>query len=107
LYFVEEKLGCCGKTIKTAKYIAKGFTRLATDTVHITEKYEFTDSRIRICQKCNKNKWIGRSLWCSICKCFIPAKARVKEQHCPKGFWPKVRDKNKGGKNEMPHTEGK
>ncbi|MCK5604732.1 hypothetical protein KAR91_22775, partial [Candidatus Pacearchaeota archaeon] len=64
-----------------------GYTRLATDTVGLTEKYEFTDGRIRICQKCEKNYWVGRTLWCSICKCFIPAKARVKDEHCPEGKW--------------------
>jgi len=76
-------MGCCGK----AKNIAKGFTRLATDTVGITEKYEFTDGRVRICQKCDKNYWIKRTLWCSICKCFVPAKARVKNEKCPKDKW--------------------
>ena len=28
-----------------------------------------------------------RNLYCRICKCFIPAKARVKEMNCPKNVW--------------------
>ncbi len=78
-------MGCCGKKtiIHTGKNIVKGYTRLATDTLHITEKYEFTDRRVRACQKCEKNYWIGRRLFCSICKCFVPAKARVIDEKCP------------------------
>lgn len=76
-------MGCCGKI----KNIAKGYTRLATDTIRVTEKYEFTDSRVRICQKCDERYWIGRTLWCSLCKCFVPAKARVKDEHCKLGKW--------------------
>lgn len=29
----------------------------------------------------------GKKLCCSICKCFVPKKARVKEERCPKGKW--------------------
>ena len=75
-------MGCCGKTIKKAKNIAVGYTNLVRG-----KKYEFTDDRVRICQKCEFNYWIKRTLWCSICKCFIPAKARVKDEKCPKGKW--------------------
>ena len=28
-----------------------------------------------------------RGLYCRICKCFVPAKARVEDAECPKGFW--------------------
>ncbi len=75
-------MGCCGKTISKVKNIAIGYTRYATDV-----KYEFTDDRIRICQKCKKNYWIKRTLWCSICKCFIPAKASVENEKCPLNKW--------------------
>ena len=71
-------MSCCGKV----KAIAKGYTALA-----IGKKYEFTDSRVRTCQRCEENYWIGRTLWCSVCKCLIPAKARVEEEDCPKGYW--------------------
>ena len=80
---------CCGKAksvLKKGKHIVKGFTALATG-----KKYEFTDGRIRICQKCEFNYWIKRTLWCSICKCFVPAKARVKDAECPKGLWPETK----------------
>jgi hypothetical protein len=69
---------CCGKI----KQIAEGYSNLVMGV-----KYQFTDERVRICQGCEVNYWIGQSLWCSECKCFIPAKARVKENTCPKGKW--------------------
>jgi len=73
-------MGCCGKI----KNIAKGYTALVTG-----KKYEFADSRIRICRKCEHNYWIKKTLWCSICKCYIPAKANVKDEKCPKDKWDK------------------
>jgi len=79
-------MGCCGKTIRKAKNIVRGNVALMMGM-----KYEFTDGRIGICQQCAKDKtggyWIGKTLWCSICKCYIPAKTRVKEEKCPKGKW--------------------
>ena len=74
---------CCGKI----KNITKGYTKLVTDTVGLTEKYEFTDERVRMCQNCDKNYWIKKTLWCSICKCFISAKTRVRGEECPLGKW--------------------
>lgn len=71
-------MGCC----KKIKNIAIGYTNLARGV-----KYEFTDDRVRACQKCDWRYWIGRTLWCRVCKCFIPAKARVENEKCPKGFW--------------------
>lgn len=79
-------MSCCDKkttVARTAKHIVQGYAALLWG-----KKYEFTDGRIRICQRCTDNYWIGRSLWCSICKCFIPAKARVEAEECPKGLWP-------------------
>lgn len=33
----------------------------------------------------------GRTnLYCRICKCFIPAKARVEDEKCPIGKWPRT-----------------
>jgi hypothetical protein len=78
---VNVNVGCCGK----AKNIVKGYYRYARG-----KKYEFTDKRIRICRDCEKNYWIGKTLWCSICKCYIPAKARVEEEDCKLGLWPPV-----------------
>lgn len=81
-------MGCCGKAIRKARNITVGYTNLARG-----KKYEFTDSRIRTCQQCEPpaghNYWIGRTLWCSLCKCFIPAKARVEDETCPLGKWEK------------------
>ncbi len=75
-------MGCCGGTTKKVRQIATGYANLAMGV-----KYEFTDDRVRACQKCEFNYWLGRKLFCSICKCFIPAKARVKENTCPRGKW--------------------
>ncbi len=82
-------MGCCGKTkrrirsgVKKTKQIAEGFANLARG-----KRFEFTNERISTCRKCEFNYWIKQSLWCSICKCFIPAKARVEENTCPKNYW--------------------
>jgi len=29
----------------------------------------------------------GKQLFCSICKCYVPAKVRVESEKCPKGKW--------------------
>lgn len=29
----------------------------------------------------------GLNIYCRICKCFIPGKARIDEENCPKGTW--------------------
>ena len=47
-------MGCCGKKIRKAKNIVKGNLALA-----IGKKYEYTDSRIRKCQKCKWNTWLS------------------------------------------------
>ncbi len=78
---------CCGKTkkvINKGKNIAIGYTALATG-----KKCKGTDARIRECRKCEYNYWIKKTLWCKICKCFIPAKARVLNEKCPKDKWAK------------------
>ncbi len=78
-------MGCCGKAktlLTKSKHIAIGYSNLVRGI-----KFEGTDGRIRKCQKCIYNYWIARTLWCSICKCLIPAKARVEDEKCPKGFW--------------------
>jgi len=78
-------MGCCGdKTTKRIRQIATGYTNLFCG-----KKYEFTDDRVRTCQMCESNYWIGGKLFCSLCKCFIPAKARAVENTCPLGKWEK------------------
>ncbi len=75
------------KSCKKAKNIVHGFATLGRDVIKGENKYEFTDSRVRICQKCDKRYWIGRALWCKLCKCFVPAKARVPDEKCPINKW--------------------
>ena len=82
--------GSCNKSKKLLKKsgnIAKGFTQLAVDSIMQTNKYEFTDGRIRTCRECEKNYWIKKQIFCSICKCYIPAKARVEDEKCPLDKW--------------------
>lgn len=31
----------------------------------------------------------GAKLFCAVCKCWLPAKARVKDEKCPMGYWSK------------------
>ena len=78
-------MGCCGK----AKNIAKGYIGHAVEKL-IGIKYQFTDDRVRVCQTCDKNYWIGRSLWCSLCKCFVPGKARIEDEKCPLDKWENI-----------------
>ena len=58
-------------------------------------KYEFTDNRVQICQKCSDNIWFGRNLFCKLFMrragstlwpdpiAFVPIRARVEEEMCP------------------------
>jgi len=110
---------CCGKAKRIARKagtVAKGYMAMATD-----KKYEFTESRVRVCRSCEYNTWLkkleysqwllkhgievltnlddltdlpmlpkkteAKNLYCRICKCFIPAKARVEDEQCPKNKW--------------------
>ena len=81
-------MGCCGKG-KKIKNIVHGFTSLALEKAAGVKflKCEYTDDRIRICQKCDYREWRGRTLWCKVCGCFVPAKARVANEKCEKGYW--------------------
>ena len=78
-------MGCCGKI----KNIAKGYTGhvIEKTTGKQVMKYAYTDDRVRVCQKCDKNYWIKKTLWCSICKCFVPGKARIDNEKCPLDKW--------------------
>jgi len=86
-------MGCCDKTKSAVVSIATKAKHIVQGNVRalLGVKYEFTDDRIRVCQTCDKNYWLGRSLWCSICKCLIPAKARVEEEKCPLSKWPEIK----------------
>lgn len=101
-------MGCCGGTARQARRIVTGVINYV-----IGVKYEYTNDRVRTCQKCDESTWLtisqfgkwlvkngvnivrswkdlsaldklpkeengrGRGLYCRICKCFVPAKARV------------------------------
>jgi hypothetical protein len=67
-------MSCCGGIVKGYGNLIRG------------KKPPGTDAKIRVCQKCEKNYWIKKTLWCSICKCFVPAKARSGEK-CPLRKW--------------------
>lgn len=87
-------MGCCGKTVKTAKHIAIGYANLV-----VGKKYEFTDGRIRACRKCDDNFWIGRNLFCLLRlrrfgrtlwadpNAFVPTFAADKKNECLKDRW--------------------
>ena len=91
-------MGCCGKTTTKvnakAKHIAVGHINLAGG-----KKYEFTDDRIRACQECNDNYWIGRRLFCLFRlhrfgralwpdpDAFVPTLAAVEKNECFLGNW--------------------
>ena len=54
-------MGCCGNTIKKGKQIIEGYTNLA-----IRKRFEFTNERIKTCQRCEKNTWLTKkqyALW--------------------------------------------
>lgn len=87
-------MGCCDKNknrliraATKAKHIVQGNVRAIRRV-----KCEFTDDRIRTCWECEQIYWLGRSAWCKICKCYLPAKARVKEEKCPLGKWADRKD---------------
>ena len=43
--------------------------------------------RLNICRACPHHMiWFG-ALRCSICKCFMAAKAKISRMECPKGYW--------------------
>ena len=83
-------MGCCGKldraktAVGTVRNIAVGFGKLA-----IGMKCEFTDARISKCESCDFSIRLRSSkiLKCTICGCFVKAKARVTNAKCPRGFW--------------------
>ncbi len=50
-------MSCCGK----ARNIAKGYSRLITDGMGITEKQPFTDGRIERCCQCGYSTWLSKT----------------------------------------------
>jgi len=78
-------MGCCDKT---RRLLAKGGQIGLTYADWARgRKCAATHDRVRVCQKCDRRHWIGSSLWCKECWCFIPVKARRAENRCPLGRW--------------------
>ncbi len=79
------------KAAVTGGHIAQGFGSLGIEKVTGKEvlKYARTDERIAICRDCEFADWRNnkKRLWCAQCGCFVPAKARVENEKCPKGKW--------------------
>ena len=82
---MRDRMACCGRSvIGKIKNIAKGYANLAID-----KKCEDTDARIAICMDCDEKLELGKRkrLFCGICLCYIPAKARVEDEKCQLGKW--------------------
>ena len=69
----------CGKQIRN---IIVGWTSLL-----VRKPDKLAKIRLRICRNCEYNRWKGLRMWCAKCKCHIPAKVRVPEEHCPLDKW--------------------
>ena len=84
-------MDCCEKIVEQVKKVTKQAGQIVEGYSNLVKgkRFEFTNERIIICQKCKKNYWVGKKLFCSICKCLIPAKARVEENTCPEKKWRK------------------
>jgi hypothetical protein len=77
--------GCCGKA-KSLMYKGRNIA-IGWINMLLGKEKELAEKRIQLCLLCDKKYKVGRTLWCSICKCLIPAKVRIKDEHCPKGKW--------------------
>jgi hypothetical protein len=45
---------------------------------------EVQEQRLRICGKC---PYQNKLKICSVCKCVVPAKVKIKDTRCPLGLW--------------------
>lgn len=56
-------MGCCGKKIKKVAHIVEGHVLFNYDKLfHLPRpKFEFADSRIRTCNKCEKQTWMSKA----------------------------------------------
>ena len=66
--------------------IIKGYSRLATDKLSLTQETELTKSRIKTCLNCD---YLDRSvIGTFICKdCGCPVEALVRGKKCPLNKW--------------------
>ena len=59
----------------------------------VTNAYLKTDEaydRVKVCESCDK--YLARAKICGVCKCFIPAKSRLRYAKCPEGKWKEIED---------------
>lgn len=68
-----------GDIVTEVKTITNAFLKTA-------EAYE----RIKVCESCDK--YLKRAKICGECKCFMPAKSRLRYADCPLGKWEKPED---------------
>ena len=55
---------------------------------NITNKEQkVANQRLKICNKCNHKKYIGKVGICDQCGCILESKTRVKDEHCELGKW--------------------
>jgi len=95
-------MSCCGKPKQIAKqglHIVQAYMGLAIEKTFNKEvmKYKHTAARLQICRECKFVWWRNkqRSLWCKLCGCFMPAKARIEAIECPKGKWKHLKAQDK------------
>jgi hypothetical protein len=112
-------MGCCGKTIKKIRNITKGYVAVAIGKSDASLKWIILCKNCEFSTYLSRNDyevWLlkhgikvvrrlgeleklpmlekqdfepGRSLYCRICKCWIPAKVKVQDEKCPLGKWDK------------------
>lgn len=82
--------GCSKRSVfDTAKAVLEG----TTNFVFKSEEIEaIAKPRIKSCLECKYSRELARLgnkriFDCTVCNCLIELKARVKEEHCPKGRW--------------------
>jgi hypothetical protein len=69
----------CSKTVHT---IASGLVGLTMSAVGPTASPEVIAERTATCNACEHKVWDGRRAVCGRCKCWLPAKRRIREPQC-------------------------
>lgn len=73
---------CCWKMIRKLLNIIIGWWFRITGS-----NYDLYKSRIDICNSCEYKKILLGDEVCSVCGCFLKAKARVKNEKCMLNKW--------------------
>lgn len=66
------------RNIKKLKSICQGWYRFL-----FGKRSEMAQNRLSICMQCRERK----GYFCGVCWCELHAKAEVKDEACPKGYW--------------------